>query len=350
MEFTLLLTGALLPAELAGAQGKSLLVDLPLPALQQLLARGKVTRTLPAETTHSASMPEYWLAQQFSVPSGMTAAYCAQLDQLTAAPEMLWALKPVHFHVARDHLVLTDPAHLMITSDEAKALCASIEPLLTALQWQIHIPHPQRWYVTPPQALDLSTTSPEVAVNQNIEPYLPTGKDARQWKRLMNEVQMVWHNHAVNQARTERGELPVNSLWLHGGANRPMMPMPRPTSCFDALYAEAFYARALANATNIATAVAPATPQLQHAHTLQIDQRLRTSLMAQDWYAWRTQWLQLEHDFFAPLRDLLGRRILKRFTLVLCGEQQIVELVITPQNLWKFWRRATLAQELFEVE
>lgn len=27
---------------------------------------------------------------------------------------------------------------------------------------------------------------------------------------------MIWHDHPVNEARLERGELTVNSIWLHG--------------------------------------------------------------------------------------------------------------------------------------
>jgi hypothetical protein len=34
----------------------------------------------------------------------------------------------------------------------------------------------------------------------------------------LNEIQMVWHEHPVNLAREERGEVPINSLWLYGGA------------------------------------------------------------------------------------------------------------------------------------
>ncbi|MFQ6707899.1 putative sulfate exporter family transporter, partial [Bordetella pertussis] len=40
----------------------------------------------------------------------------------------------------------------------------------------------------------------------------------RPWRRLLNEIQMVWYEHPVNEARAARGAAPINALWLYGGA------------------------------------------------------------------------------------------------------------------------------------
>jgi hypothetical protein len=347
MELTLIISGALLPEELPAEHRKPLFADLSLPALASLLRQGQTMRLPALEVPARTSVLEHWLAESFKVPAGVNAPYCARLDGVSANSDALWTMQPVHFHVARDHIVLTDPAHLSISQEEADALLASITPLFSELHWQIHAAQPQRWYVSSPAPLQLNAASLEAAIGRNIDIYLPTGPDARQWKRLMNEVQMVWHTHPANAAREARGEMPVNSVWLHGGIGSHGS-VPGPAQCFDAVYADSLYARALATASGAHAAAAQPVAKLTHPRTLQIHSQLQPALMAQDWYHWRDGWLQLEHAFLAPLRELLGRRILKRLTLVLCGEQQAIEVVVTPGDLWKFWRRATLEQSLHE--
>jgi hypothetical protein len=51
-----------------------------------------------------------------------------------------------------------------------------------------------------------------------LSDWWPQEDSLREWRRLLNEIQMVWHTHPVNLARAERGEVPINSLWLFGGA------------------------------------------------------------------------------------------------------------------------------------
>jgi hypothetical protein len=51
-----------------------------------------------------------------------------------------------------------------------------------------------------------------------LSDWWPQEDSLREWRRLLNEIQMVWHDHPVNLARAERGEMPINSLWLFGGA------------------------------------------------------------------------------------------------------------------------------------
>jgi hypothetical protein len=50
---------------------------------------------------------------------------------------------------------------------------------------------------------------------------------AKKWRQMQNEIQMIWHDHPVNAARMERGELPINSVWLQGvGSLSQIHPHP----------------------------------------------------------------------------------------------------------------------------
>ena len=44
------------------------------------------------------------------------------------------------------------------------------------------------------------------------------------------EAQMILHEHEINVAREERGDLPINSLWLCGGGTVPAVHR-----CFDTM-------------------------------------------------------------------------------------------------------------------
>jgi hypothetical protein len=64
---------------------------------------------------------------------------------------------------------------------------------------------------------DATTVDPLRVLGQSVEAALPTGPDAVGLRRLMTEVQMWLHDHAVNEQRARRGEPTVNALWIWGG-------------------------------------------------------------------------------------------------------------------------------------
>ena len=52
-------------------------------------------------------------------------------------------------------------------------------------------------------------------------PYIEQSRQHLNWYKLLNEMQMFLHQHAINQDRELRGLLPVNSLWFWGGGSLP---------------------------------------------------------------------------------------------------------------------------------
>jgi hypothetical protein len=53
----------------------------------------------------------------------------------------------------------------------------------------------------------------------NLTDWVPTGDQARAFRKLQNEVQVSWYTHPVNAAREARGQAPVNAIWPWGGAS-----------------------------------------------------------------------------------------------------------------------------------
>ncbi|MFL6653896.1 MAG: hypothetical protein ACJ8KA_03820 [Sulfurifustis sp.] len=134
-----------------------------------------------------------------------------------------WWLRadPVHLRPERDRLVLLDAQAVPLTQEEATRLSAELIEAYGEKGWLLKAPRPGRWYFKPPRAARIQTTPLPRVVGKDIHPYLPQGKDARAWRTLLNEMQILLHTASVNAERESRGELPINSLWFWGGGRLP---------------------------------------------------------------------------------------------------------------------------------
>jgi hypothetical protein len=56
--------------------------------------------------------------------------------------------------------------------------------------------------------------------------FLPSSGDVDGYRRVIAEIEMALHEHAINVSRAERGLPPINSLWLWG-ASQPARVEPR---------------------------------------------------------------------------------------------------------------------------
>jgi hypothetical protein len=303
--------------------------DLHLPALQTLLSRGS-RQSCPAEGVEAALCEALGIARQQDWP---LAPITLAADGGVAGDAYWLRADPVHLRVMRDRIVLADSSVLELAHDEADALARTIGEHFGA-DLNPQPLHPHRWYLRYPEAPQLTTTPLSVAVGCDIDPLLPHGPDAMRFRAELNEVQMLLHEHPVNQAREARGELPVNSLWLWGGGRLPIRcatPVP--------LHAGNAEARALGAFCNARVEALPAHPDAQLLGSeggILLD-TLTGAGQVGDAYGWREALRELEQDWFAPLRSALrkigppGLRLLDPIN----GKA----LHLHAGDAWKFWRR-----------
>ena len=64
-------------------------------------------------------------------------------------------------------------------------------------------------------------------VARGLSGALPRGADASWLMSHVNEMQMVLHSSAINEARAARGAPPVNGIWPWGGGAAPRVPRAR---------------------------------------------------------------------------------------------------------------------------
>ena len=311
---TLLIPFALPPAEHA----KDLLKTLRLPALSMLLARASDHELRHGDPFAPALPHERWLAGSGTGNSPAVAQALMQAFGLPASEGHWFLLQPVHLHIARDHLVLTDPHALQVHEAESRALFDAMSPLVKEGGHQLAYGDARHWFLRADQWSGLRTCTPAAASGHNIDIWLPRGPGERDWRRLHNEVQMLWHQHPVNDTR-ESGGLPrINALWLWAGSDAG--------SALPAAPAYLNYLRGHAGAA-----------------TLGIDTRLVSPSLAGDWSAWLAGMQALEAERFAPLLGALKSGQLKTSTLLLSDAGRLAEWRMTRNGMRKFWRSPSLA-------
>ncbi len=222
----ILLPFALPPPELV----PDLLRVLKAPAFATLLSRAAIDKPssqASAFDAFSRTLPhEAWLSGQFGLDnapgtetSPPIATAAMKMFGLTPDEGVWFMLQPVHIHIARDHLVLTDQRHLALSEPESHTLFDSAKPLFDEVGKTLLYGDAKTWFMRADDWATLQTSTPDAACGHNIDIWMPKGQGERDWRKLQNEIQMHWHIHPLNEERESRGDKTVNSLWCWGAAD-----------------------------------------------------------------------------------------------------------------------------------
>jgi hypothetical protein len=115
---------------------------------------------------------------------------------------------------------------------DAEALLPALKPVFGDAGFELDAPSPTHWYLRLPREAKLPAFSaPDDAIGADLFEHQPEGPEGRRWRALINETQIVLHNHPWNARRAERGLVPVNSLWLWGGGVLPTAVRGDVTRC-----------------------------------------------------------------------------------------------------------------------
>src|SRR5712691_11608066 len=300
-----------------------------LAAAETLIARGRRKRIAAVST-------EAWLFGRFGVERQRdwpVAPYTLLADG--GAPERHFWMRadPVHLRVGRDSLVLADGAAFEVSRAESEALVETLNRHFgrTMLFYPMR---PARWYVRLEKAPELHTTPAAAARGVAIDEMLPSGPDAVRFHALMNEAQMLLHEHPVNAERGARGEPALNSVWFWGGGviaaakDRP----------FSTVFGDDPLARGLALAAGIPARALPKdagamlTAAGDEGVALVVMDSLRSAGHARERRA------ALERDWFEPLLAALQCRRIGMLSLSLPGVDSLLEVETVRRDLRHFWR------------
>lgn len=343
MRWTVVVPGALLPAEIA----TEVLAGARAPWLLQALARARIEppQALPGETAAHLA----WLWQQFGGSGApVTAPYALHaLDESAGDDRQCWHVDPIRFEFARDHLLVA-PLPEPLAEEEAEPLAAHLRAALAEVpppaSSGLHR-HGDHWLLTLAQPWSLRATPLDGALGQSAHEHWPVGADAALWRRLLNDVQMRWHAEPANDARERRGTPAVNGLWLHGGGH--WAPLPRRP--FATVASDDPVLRGWALASGLPR---PALRGDGGADGRGDAISIRRDLLVPAQFEARGQWLERLSALDAELRALHQRAIAtgyEELTLALCGRREVRLAHIGRRDNWRLWRRAPVASVLAEA-
>jgi hypothetical protein len=107
---------------------------------------------------------------------------------------------------------------LQLSTEDARALADAVLPMIHDAGMQLEVSTPDRWHLKLPDDMILPAfAAPEQAMGEDLSQHLPQGAEGRRWRMLLNDIQIVLHQHPLNAERRAQGLAPINSLWLWGG-------------------------------------------------------------------------------------------------------------------------------------
>lgn len=335
-EITLALPFALPPPELA----PDLIRALQAPALAALLSRHNNLQHHTFDNNSRVLPHEAWLAHALGLASALgqadtgapLATACMRGCGLGAqAAQGYWfILQPAHVQISRTHMLLTDLRSLQFSEADSRGLYELARPYFEEVGKTLLHGAPGLWFMRADDWAGLSTASPDAATTQSMTDWLPEGDHARAFRRLQNEVQMLWHEHPVNQARQARGLQPINSCWLWGGAG-PAAPQGHLTVDDGTPWM-----------TALASSAQPSAQQLIAQPGTVMLAGLISAAQAGDWADWLARMQQLEQQWFAPLLAALKDGRVAGIKLVLSHRHGWTEVTGNQLAQRKFWRKPTL--------
>ena len=242
---------------------------------------------------------------------------------------------PVHLRPDRDRLLLFSGTGVAPDRAEADALVALFNSHFAADGLRLTAPHPHRWYLGSDRELDLRTEPLERVLGGPVPLDLPSGADARRWRGLMNEVQMLFYGSEVNRLREQARRPAISGIWTWGGGMLPERSGEPP----DAVVGDDPLSAGLARWCGVAhRALEGWSPQepLPGCRHLMLWDRLGAALLERDLDGWSTALVALDTTI-AVLEAQIKGGGLDEVLLDPCDGSAYR---LTRTTARRFWRRA----------
>lgn len=317
----------------------ALLGDLPLPALQTLLARAKRTQIPTCGGLEASLCKHFGISRQADWP---LAPISLLADGGEPGTSYWLRADPVHLRATRDKLMLVDSGAFKISQPEAEQFSQAFNQHFHEDGYMLYPLRPNRWYLRLNKPPMLITHSVNSVTGKHIDAYLPSGGDSLAWHRFYNEIQMLFFGLPINNTREARGDLSINALWCWGGG---IMPTLLPSDS-DKLLANDADARALAFAAGVPNDSLPNNADSINQPALILLDALSGAAQYGDYQGWRDALVQLETSWFAPLLAQIKSGKISTLQIRTSTPQHDITWQIQRSDLLKFWRRSPLSQSL----
>ena len=290
-------------------------------SLRALLRVGKIQKI--AQPLDAVLLQHCGVHKQHDWPLGAIDALALSLEPNNeASGARFWRAVPVSLSLLRDSLALEQKVALTAAeiSDLTVLFCqffAEDDVHFSANQkggWLMH--HQKNWAV--------ETHHIQHVLGRNVAQFQASGKDANKMRALQNQLQMLLHEHPINQAREAAG-LPIcNSLWLYGGGKLPVQL----SSAVDYFVGENNLVEPLATISG-----KPIFSMQQLAEQFdfkQKNQHTKTVIVLES---------EVEIDQLDGILKKIKLNKIKQLNIHLSINGETYFLRYQPNDAWKFWRR-----------
>jgi hypothetical protein len=234
---------------------------------------------------------------------------------------------PVHLVLQRDYFSLYPLALTVVSETELQALIALLNQHFNRDGLQFIASKSVKdglsgFYLKLSENPEISTTLPESAAGRDIRQHMPQGKGMAKWHGILNEIQMLLHDHAINQSREQNSLVPINSIWLSGGG----FDQAPEQSIKKAIFAKSTLLRGLTimNGLNV-MAIPESTGQLLSTEAdILLEMNEASDMQTFD---------------FNDLIKALKRGNLKKINLYIEYQGQVLQANIKRIDTFKFWRK-----------
>lgn len=312
------------------------------PALAALISRTWSRKQTTQDDSLRTLPYESWLARHTGCSPDGSAAFALPVMHrfgIDPQPGTWFIVNPAHIEVARSHLLLHDLRNLRLSDDHARALFDAAKPYFDDTGKTLLYGDAETWFMRADDWSGMSTSTPDAAVTLNLTEWLPAGAKAVEFRKLQNEVQMLWFDHPANLERAARGQPAVNAFWPWAVSHAPAQTPAAPPSHRAQLATSGTAPWLTALATQPDAMLATLASGKQEA-TLVCGQLVEPAI-ATDWAAWLAHMSQLDSTVFAPaLAAVKAGQI--ELHLLLSDRTRQRDLIITSLAQRAFWRRPTL--------
>ena len=297
--------------------------------LQQCLSRARLEAR--AETNYPATLfsrlPTVAGGVENSL-SDLSAAY----DNIQIESGYLYRADPVHFKAESDHAILLDADVLNIARAEADQLIELFNRHFAEDGIQLIAGSATRWYLRTERPLALNFVPLEDALGRDIKHFMPGGEDALWWRKTLNEAQMLFFQHSLNQQREAEGRLSINGLWLWDMSLTRTAPASHE---IIPVFADTELPAILASAVNDSRPLSELSA-LQTNRGLVVTERFYSAFCYGDLDAWFEALDNFVQGLFAEILCLLKTEQVHRLDIYPC-DGRVFQL--HRRQLYKIWLR-----------
>ena len=279
--------------------------------------------------------------EQNAPPSGLPQERFLLGEQLPIAPvlllgqsdlavnpnETIACLQPVHLHATRDHLILMAQSQIDLTENESTRLLNVALPFIEEdFGGKILFQGQRDWFIPAGPFASLATHSIDQAHGRNIDWWMPRDTSelgvAKLWRKLQNEIQMLWHIDPVNAEREQRGYPSINSLWISGIGKLSDIQIPQLLENVSRIYGDHPLLAGLAKYLEIPQQNEINFSNLQNAFA----------------------WIDNPESVWDRLRETLLNKKLDEIEIIDFPKGQVRHRIFTGKDLnkksWVFWKKS----------